>query len=97
MTLKELRKFNNLTQIECAKYLGIPRRTYQNYESDETRVNSLKYKYMIQKLEKYNYIDESSGILTIELIKKTCYKIFSNRNIDFCYLFIGQRLNVGRK
>ncbi len=34
MTLKELRKEKKLTQIECAKYLGIPIRTYQNYETD---------------------------------------------------------------
>ena len=32
MTLKQLRKQKKLTQVECAKYLGIPVRTYQNYE-----------------------------------------------------------------
>ena len=30
MTLKELRKQKKLTQAECAKYLGIPLRTYQD-------------------------------------------------------------------
>ena len=34
MTLKELRKKKKLTQAACAKYLGIPLRTYQNYETD---------------------------------------------------------------
>ena len=33
MTLKELRKANNLTQAQCASYLGVPLRTYQNYET----------------------------------------------------------------
>ncbi|MCF0116208.1 MAG: helix-turn-helix transcriptional regulator [Erysipelotrichaceae bacterium] len=34
MELKELRKQKGLTQIDCAKYLGMPIRTYQNYEND---------------------------------------------------------------
>ncbi len=33
MMLKELRKQNNLTQVKCAEYLGLPLRTYQNYEN----------------------------------------------------------------
>ena len=35
MTLKELRKQKNLTHVKCAEYLGIPIRTYQNYENDK--------------------------------------------------------------
>ena len=35
MTLRELRKKHNMTQVACAKYLGIPLRTYQNYERDD--------------------------------------------------------------
>lgn len=35
MQLKELRKSYNMTQAECAKYLGIPLCTYQNYERDD--------------------------------------------------------------
>ena len=31
MTLKELRKQKNLTQVKCAEYLGIPIRSDQNY------------------------------------------------------------------
>ena len=51
MTLKELRKQKKLTQIECAKYLGIPVRTYQNYENDKTKMNSMKYEFMIKKFD----------------------------------------------
>jgi len=47
MTLKELRKQKKLTQIECASYLGVPIRTYQNYENDDRKQTSLKYLYMI--------------------------------------------------
>ena len=47
MTLKELRKQKKLTQYQCAGYLGIPRRTYQNYENDASLAASFKYEYMM--------------------------------------------------
>ena len=43
MTLRELRKQKKLTQAECAEYVGIPLRTYQNYETDEKKRSSLDY------------------------------------------------------
>lgn len=87
VTLKELRKQKKLTQIECAKYLGIPVRTYQNYETDESKSTSMKYEFMIQKLEKYGFIDETHGILTVQQIKDICSDIFANYEIEYCYLF----------
>lgn len=87
MTLKELRKSKKLTQKECAEYLNIPLRTYQNYENNQSKVETIKYNYIIDKLNKYNYIDENHGILTIEQITNTCKNIFDNFDIDYCYLF----------
>ncbi len=87
MTLRELRKQKKLTQVECAKYLGMPLRTYQNYESDETKTKSMKYAYMMQKLERYGFIDETHGILTVQQIKDICTDIFSTVDIEYCYLF----------
>ena len=87
VTLKELRKQKKLTQIECAKYLGIPVRTYQNYEIDESKSTTMKYEFMIQKLEKYGFIDETHGILTVQQIKDICSDIFANYEIEYCYLF----------
>lgn len=87
MTLKELRKLKKLTQKECAKYLNIPLRTYQNYENNQSKAGTIKYNYIIDKLNKYNYIDENHGILTIEQITITCKNIFDNFDIDYCYLF----------
>ncbi|NMA05023.1 MAG: helix-turn-helix transcriptional regulator, partial [Acholeplasmataceae bacterium] len=37
MSLKELRISKKLTQVQSAKYLGMPLRTYQNYENDESK------------------------------------------------------------
>lgn len=87
MTLKELRKQNKLTQIECAKYLGVPVRTYQNYEVDEKKRTSMKYLYMIQKLEQYGFVDETHGILSIQRIKDVCTEVFSEFEVEYCYLF----------
>ncbi len=87
MTLKEMRKQNGLTQIECAEYLGVPVRTYQNYENDVNKQNSLKYKYMLQKLGAYGFVDETHGVLTIQKIKDVCDAAFSSYNVEYCYLF----------
>ena len=87
MTLKEVRKQKNLTQIECAKYLGIPIRTYQNYETDESKRASIKYRYMLQKLEEYEFVDENHGILSIQTIKDVCTDVFAEFDVEYCYLF----------
>lgn len=87
MTLKELRKEKKLTQIECAKFLGIPIRTYQNYETDIKKIDSIKYKFMIQKLNDYGFIDETHGILSVQEIANICEKVFKDYNIEYCYLF----------
>ncbi len=87
MTLREMRKQNKLTQAECARYLGIPLRTYQNYESDENKKSSMKYMYMLQKLEQYGYIDEMHGTLSIQQIKDICTEVFDSFDVEYCYIF----------
>lgn len=87
MTLKELRKQKKLTQLECAKYLEIPIRTYQNYENDESKSGSMKYEFMMQKLERYGFIDEMHGTLNIQQIKDICTDIFVDFDVEYCYLF----------
>lgn len=87
MTLRELRKQKGLTQAECAAYLGVAFRTYQNYETDISKQPSIKYAYMMEKLQQFGFVDESHGILTIEGIKETCNNLFTEYGVDFCYLF----------
>lgn len=87
MTLKELRKKKKLTQAACAKYLGVPLRTYQNYETDPSKANTIKYTFMVQKLDAYGFVDETHGILTLEQIRNTCQAVFEKYDIGFCYLF----------
>ncbi len=87
MTLKELRIQKGLTQRECAKFLGVPFRTYCRYEADGAREGTIKHQYMMQKLNEYGYIDEEHGILTLETIKEICSEVFSNYEVQYCYLF----------
>ena len=77
MMLRELRKQKKLTQAECAKYLGVPLRTYQNYETDAAKRTSIKYLYMLEKLEQYGFVDEDHGILSIQKIKDVCTDVFA--------------------
>lgn len=87
MELKSLRKEKKLTQAKCAEYLGIPLRTYQNYENDRSKSSSIKYAFMLQKLEKYGFTDESHGVLRIEQIREICTRVFEGLDIEYCYLF----------
>lgn len=87
MTLRELRKNKGITQKEAADFVGVPLRTYSNYENDSQKQTSIKYKYMMEKLFSYGYIDEENGVLTLEEIKKICVSILSKYPVEYCYLF----------
>ena len=86
-TLKQTRKNNGFTQEEAAKFLGVSLRSYKSYENDKDKKNTIKYNYMLDKLEKNLLIDEEHGILTIDKIDKIVEKIFREYNIEYCYLF----------
>lgn len=87
MTLKELRVEKQLTQQQVADLVGISLRSYISYENDEKKAGTFKYKYIAEKLEKINPIDEEHGILEIEFIKQRCAAVFKNYEVNFCYLF----------
>ena len=87
MTVKELRKKCRLTQKEAAELLSIPLRTYSNYENDPEKTGTIKYQYIVGKLEEVSRIDEAHGILTIDEIRKACEDVFNDFDIKYCYLF----------
>ena len=87
MNLKNIRVEKGLTQEQAAQILGISRKTYIKYENNENLLVNVKYKYMCQALNEHGFIDEENGILTIDVIKEKCVKIFNEYNVDFCYLF----------
>ena len=87
MTLKELRIVNSLTQKAAAEICGIPLRTYIRYENRNNTESSIKYQYLMQKLEQYGFVDEKHGILTKEAIIGACKKVFEEYPVAYCYLF----------
>ena len=87
MSLKDIPLRSNLTQEEAAQLLGVTRRTYVNYEAGKIDESSLKYKYVVETLQKATLIDENHGILTIDQIRKICGEIFKDYSVEYCYLF----------
>ena len=77
MTLRELRKKQGLTQKEAADFVGVPLRTYSNYENDPTKETSIKYQYMIAKLQSRGSVNEENGVLSIDAIRDVCTDVFS--------------------
>jgi len=53
MTLKQLRISKGLNQAECARFLGMSTRNYQNYEIDIKKTQTAKYNAIYQRLQAY--------------------------------------------
>lgn len=85
--LKSLRIEKKMTQQEVADLVGISLRSYKSYENDEKKQGSIKYKYIIEQLQKINFIDENNGLLTIDDIQRKCSEVFEKYEVNFCYLF----------
>ena len=49
MTLKQLRINKGLRQAKCADILQVSLRTYKRYESNESKINTVKYQYLIER------------------------------------------------
>lgn len=87
MTLKEIRTNKGLTQEQAALLINVPLRTYKRYETDESYVDSYKYKMFINELNNKTLVDEEHGLLTIEQIKEIVTPILNKYDIHYCYLF----------
>lgn len=86
-TLKELRISKKLTQKQASVLLGVSLRSYKDYENDESKVNTLKYRSMVNELEKYIVLDEEHGLLTIDEIKAACKTVLDEYSVKYCILF----------
>ena len=87
MMLRELRISKGITQKAAAEFVGIPLRTYSDYENRSEKCGSIKYKYIMEKLNEFGFVDEENGLLSIEDIKRACARVFENYAVDCCYLF----------
>ena len=84
--IKELRRKAGLTQREAAEALGMSLRSYQQYESEGLRPDSLKHRYIVRSLEDLSKVDESHGTLSIDEIKEKCALVFADYDVNSCYL-----------
>lgn len=87
MELKQARLENNLTQRQCAEIFGVSLRTYVTYENDEAKRDTIKYKYMLEQLQKMSLTDEQHGVLSTERIEHVCAEVLDKYRVQFCYLF----------
>ena len=85
--IKRIRLEKKLTQQEVADLVGISLRSYKSYENDKKKVNTIKYKYILELLSALNPIDEEHGILELDDISKKCKLIFQKYDVEYCYLF----------
>lgn len=85
MDLKRIRASLGLTQKEVSEIVNVPLRTYQNYENDKTKEETIKYRYIRSELMKYGKLSDDA--LTIDQIKILVEKSFKNYDVKFCYLF----------
>ena len=79
--LKELRIEKKMTQREVADLVGISLRSYKSYENDENKRDTLKYRYIMEQLEKINFIDEEHGLLTVDDITRKCSEVFTRYDV----------------
>ncbi len=85
--LKQTRQANKLTQQEAADLLQVSVRSYKDYENDRRKADTLKYRFMLEQLEKLSFVDEEHGVLELEDIIGISSEIFKKYPIDYCYLF----------
>ena len=86
-TLRELRIEKKLTQQQASTMFGISLRSYITYENDASKVGTIKYKYMVDELDKYIALDETHGILTLDEIRARCKKVLDGYSVKYCILF----------
>jgi predicted nucleotidyltransferase len=88
--IAQLRKEKGLTQKAAAALLGIPLRTFLNYEYGVTSCDSFTGRALLQALKEYEPYDEEHGVLPLELLIQKAQGVFahySSKNVEYVYLF----------
>lgn len=87
MNLKETRISKNITQGTAAALAGISLRSYKSYENDPSKVGTIKYQYLMDIINRFGFVDEDHGILTIAKITEIVTDTLSHYHVEYCYLF----------
>lgn len=90
MGIAEIRKEKGLTQKAAAALLGMPLRTFLNYEYGATSCESFTGRALLRALQEYEPYDEEHGVLPIGLLNQKAKDVFahySNKDVAYVYLF----------
>ena len=90
MDIVKLRKEKGLTQKEAAILLGMPLRTFLNYEYGVTSCDSFTGRALLKTLEDYEPYDEEHGILPLDTLVEKANAVFSKyatKDVEYVYLF----------
>lgn len=85
--IKVLRIEKKLTQQQVANIVGMSLRSYKSYENDKEKVGTIKYNYILDKLQSINPIDENHGILDMDYIIDKCKQVLDQYPVHYCILF----------
>ena len=85
--LRALRMQKHLSQREAAARIGISLRSYIDYENDERKIGTAKYRFLLREMENAFLLDEEHGLLSQAEIKRVCGEILPEYKITYCYLF----------
>ena len=85
--LRKIRIEKRMTQKDAADRLGVSLRSYVSYESDDAKTESIKYRFLLNELNKINQLDEEHGILSVEEIEEACATVLDGYDVECCYLF----------
>lgn len=87
MELKEIRQQKLLTQAQAAALLGIPLKTYQNYELGRSKLTSLAGRNVVSTLQSYEPYTPEKGVLPFLLIQQTVVSVLKDYDVEYAYLF----------
>ena len=85
--IKRLRTEKKLTQQQVADLVGISLRSYKSYENDIKKAGTIKYNYILEKLQQINPVDEEHGILDMDFIAEKCKLVLDEYPVHYCILF----------
>lgn len=87
--LKSYRESIGISSLEASNVCGVPLRTYQRYEQDDSYGNKLKRNAIFDIMKKKYEITEKKGLLKFETIKTKVGEVLDKHKdeIEFCYLF----------
>lgn len=90
MDIVVLRKQKGLTQKAAAQLLGMPLRTFLNYEYGITSSDSFTGRALLRALQEYEPYDEDHGVLPLDLLIEKARSVlggYSAKDVEFVYLF----------